>query len=217
MKHIKKISDYSIVGGMGALMAATLTGCDDGGQALQPPVQQPNSTFQDASQKQGAFVIIEETAPKQYMIVDEFPSKDTRVVLKTLDGQEKVLTKEEMDALIKEEAAKIDNGTSNLTNPPQQQAQVSGGGMGLGEILLASAAGSILGAWIGNKLFNNQNYQSKRRTSYKSPQTYSRSKNSFNKAKSSASKRSSGYMKKSNSKKSSGFFGSRSGSRSFGG
>ena len=51
--------------------------------------------------------------------------------------------------------------------------------------LLASVAGAIIGSYIGNKLFNNQNYQNQRRTSYKSPQTYSRSVDSFNKAKNS--------------------------------
>ena len=82
--------------------------------------------------------------------------------------------------------------------------------MSLGETLLASAAGAMLGAYIGNKLFNNANYNAKRRTSYKSPSTYSKSVNSFNKAKTSSAR-------KSTSSKKSGFFGSRSksSSRSF--
>lgn len=40
---------------------------------------------------------------------------------------------------------KIDSGTSQLTNP-------TGGGLSLGETILASAAGAILGSWIGSKL-----------------------------------------------------------------
>ena len=96
------------------------------------------------------------------------------------------------------------------------------GGMGLGETILASAAGAILGSWIGSKLFNNPNYQQQRRTSYKNPQTYSRSKNSFNKAKQSSTKRSGffGGNKPTTTKsttRSSGFFGSKSSTRSFGG
>ncbi|RUM67098.1 MAG: hypothetical protein DSZ05_03275 [Sulfurospirillum sp.] len=222
MRHIKKIADYSMVGGMGAVVMAGLSGCGDSGLPPQQPPQE--NTFQTAAQRQGAFVVIQEVAPKQYKIVDEYPSSDTRVILKTLDGKEKILTQEELDALIKEEAKKIDEGKSALTNP---QVSSGMGGMGLGETILASAAGAILGSWIGSKLFNNQNYQAKRRTSYKSPQTYARSKNSFNKARRTSTKRSGFFGSKkrttpsstrSSSRRSSGFFGSRSGgSRSFGG
>jgi len=222
MRHIKKIADYSMVGGMGAVVMASLTGCGDSGL---PPQQAPQeNTFQTASQKQGAFVVIQEVAPKQYKIVDEYPSSETRVILKTLDGKEKILSQEELDALIKEEAKKIDEGKSALTNP---QMSTGMGGMGLGETILASAAGAVLGSWIGSKLFNNQNYQAKRRTSYKNPQTYARSKNSFNKARKTSTKKSGFFGSKksttpattrSSSKRSSGFFGSRSGGfRSFGG
>ena len=211
-----------MVGGMGAVVMAGLSGCGDSGLPPQQPPQE--NTFQTAAQRQGAFVVIQEVAPKQYKIVDEYPSSDTRVILKTLDGKEKILTQEELDALIKEEAKKIDEGKSALTNP---QVSSGMGGMGLGETILASAAGAILGSWIGSKLFNNQNYQAKRRTSYKSPQTYARSKNSFNKARRTSTKRSGFFGSKrrttpsstrSSSRRSSGFFGSRSGgSRSFGG
>jgi hypothetical protein len=109
-----------------------------------------------------------------------------------------------MDELIKKEAAKIDNGTSNLTNP---QAQVSGG-MGLGEVLLSSMAGAVLGAWIGNKLFGNSAYQQHRKASYKSPSTYSRSKKSFNKPRAKSSSRRGGFFgSKKSSRSRSGFFG----------
>jgi len=103
-----------------------------------------------------------------------------------------------IDELVAQEAKKIDNGTSGLTN---SQMSNGFGGMSLGETLLASAAGAMLGSYIGNKLFNNQNYQNRRKAGYKSPQTYSRSVNSFNKAKS-------GTYKRSTSNKRSGFFGS---------
>ncbi|WP_279127534.1 ATP-binding cassette domain-containing protein [Helicobacter winghamensis] len=74
-----------------------------------------------------------------------------------------------------DEAKKIDSGTSQLTNP-------TGGGLSLGETILASAAGAILGSWIGSKLFNNQNFQNQQRTTYKTPQAYERSQNSFNRS-----------------------------------
>lgn len=196
MKHIKKISDYAMVGGLGALLITGLTGCEDKGAQNQQGGQ--NAAFTAASQKQGAFVVIEELPNGGYTIVDEYPSKETRIVLKELDGNERILTKSEIDALVKEENIKIDNGTSALTNPEQ----LSNGGMGLGGVLLSSIAGAMIGSWIGNKLFNNQNFQSQRRTNYKSPQTYSRSQSSFKKATATSSKTS--------STKKSGFFGSRS-------
>lgn len=204
-KGIKKVASYAAVGGFGAVVIAGLAGCsssDNGGES---------SALNEAAQKTGAFVIIEETAPGKYKVLEEYPSSETRVVLKDINGTERVLSKEEMDKLIAEENAKIDAGTSNLTN---QNAQLSSGGMSIGEALLASAAGAIIGSWIGNKLFNNPGYQAQRQSAYKSPSAYSRSVDSFNKAKatSSAGKSSGGK---------SGFFGgssSKSGSNSnFGG
>jgi len=200
MKHINKISNYSVVGSIGAIAISSFGGCGD----LGMPVQQPPVT-QEQNQAQNAFVVIEEVAPKKYKIAEEFPAKETRIILKTLDGKERVLTKEEMDNLIKEEAAKIDEGKSPLTNPELQSGD---GSMGLGGILLSSMAGAVLGSWIGNKLFNNPTYQQQRARSYKSPQTYARSKNSFNKAKAKRASKRSGYMKRSASpRRSSGFFG----------
>ena len=192
---LKQISNYAIVGGMGAILMTSFSGCEDKNANGQ------GDTVTNASQKQNAFIIIEKTPQGGYTIVDEYPSTKTTIVLR--DGQnERILSKAEVDALVAKEAVKIDNGTSNLTNP--NQAQVSSGGMGLGEVLLSSIAGAMIGSYIGNKLFNNSNYKSQRRTNYKSPQTYSKSVNSFNKAKTTSAK-------KTSSSKKSGFFG---GSRS---
>lgn len=193
MKHLKKLSTIATATGLGALLATGVTGCMSGNQQQQ-----------EETRAQNAFVIIEETAPGKYQIKDEFPSDETRIVLKKLDGTEQILTKPELDALIKEEAAKIDNGTSNLTKENPQVHQ----GMGLGETIMASMAGAMLGAWIGNKLFGNQNYQNNRKAGYKSPSTYSKSKNSFNKAKkASSSKRGGFFGGKRSSSRTGGFFG----------
>jgi len=199
---LKKISNYAIVGGLGSLLISSMTGCED---KNTNSYNQNSATVTNASQKQGAFVIIEKSNSGGYVIVDEFPASKTTIVLRE-DGNEKILTKAEIDMLVQKEGVKIENGTSNLTN----QSEIHSGGMSLGETLLASAAGAMIGAYIGNKLFNNSNYNAKRRTSYKSPSTYSKSVNSFNKAKSTSSK-------KTTSSKKSGFFGSskKSSSRSF--
>ena len=176
-KYIKKISDYTMVGGLGALLVVGLVGCDDA--SSNKPTQGQNDAFTNASQKEGAFVIIEESADGKYKIADEFPSAKTTIVLRKPDGSERILTQEEIDKLVKDEEKKIDAGTSALTNP---NAEVSSGGMGLGGVLLSSIAGAMIGSWLGNKLFNNQNFQNQRQTQYKSPQTYSKSQSSFTKS-----------------------------------
>ena len=181
--------------GFGALLSMGLIGCGSD-TANQETVQ---------SVKQPAFVVIEEVSKGKYKIAEEFPAKETRIVLKKLDGTERVMTQEELDYLIKQESAKIDAGTSNLTKPADAQVTQQAG-MSLGETILASAAGYMLGSWIGSKLFGNQAYQNNRKASYKSPSTYSRSKNSFGKSTSrTRSSKKSGFF--GSSKKSRGFFG----------
>ena len=129
-KYIKKISDYTMVGGLGALLVVGLVGCDDASSSK--PSQGQSDAFTNASQKEGAFVIIEESADGKYKIADEFPSAKTTIVLRKPDGSERILTQEEIDKLVKDEEKKIDAGTSALTNP---NAEVSSGGMGLGGVL----------------------------------------------------------------------------------
>ena len=191
MKYIRKISDYMIAGGMGVLVIASMQGCDQ--------KEENKNVLADAAKTQGALVIVDESPTGEYKIAEEYPSSTTRVIVRKPDGSERILSQTEIDALVKEEAAKIDNNTSALTNP-----SMSSGQMGLGGILLSSIAGAMIGSWIGNKLFNNQNYQNQRAASYKSPQAYSRSTTSFNKPMSTSGT--------SSTSKSSGFFGSSSGS-----
>jgi hypothetical protein len=203
--YIKKISNYAIVGGLGALVMTSFSACEQ-----KPQDNFNNQSFTQANSKQGAFVIIQKQENGGYSIIDEYPSSTTRIILRQLDGSERILTQDEIDKFVKEESIKIDNGSSNLTKP---QESISSGGMGLGEVLLSSIAGAMIGSYIGNKLFNNSNYQNNKSRSYKSPSTYSRSVNSFNKARNNTS------TKKSSSSKRNGFFsnkrGSRSSSRSF--
>ncbi len=192
MKYIKKFSTIATATGLGALLATGVTGCGDNNQPQQ-----------EQAQAKGATVIIEETEPGKYKILDESPADETTIVLKKLDGTKQILTKSEMDALVKEEAAKVDNGTSELTKANPEAS----GGMGLGGTIMASMAGAMLGSYIGNKLFGNQNYQNNRKASYKSPSTYSKSKKSFSQPRKSTSSKRSGFFggnKKSSSSRSSG-------------
>lgn len=176
-----------IAGGIGVMVIASMQGCEQ--------KDNQENVLKEAAKTQGALVIVDEVAPGEYKIAEEYPSSTTRIIVRSADGKERILSQEEIDKLVKDEAAKIDNNTSALTNP-----SLSSGQMGLGGILLSSIAGAMIGSWIGNKLFNNQNYQNQRATTYKSPQAYSRSTSSFNKP--------AGTSATSSASKSSGFFGS---------
>ena len=198
-KHINKISNYAMVGGLSAVAVVGFTGCGES-TPVQEPVKQEQSVV-----KEGASVTIEKQADGSYKILDEFPSTTTRIILKE-DGVERILSQEEVDKLVKEEEARVEAGTSNLTKSPEEQASAGGGGLGLAGTLMASMAAGMVGAMLMNKLMNNQNYKQNRRTSYKSPSTYSKSQNSFKK--NAASSRSGGSKSSSSSSsKKSGFFG----------
>ena len=176
MKHIKKFKELASKGALAAIMATGLAGCNSGGG------EQANT----AVVKQNATVFIEKT-DRGYKIADEFPSNETRVFLREKDAEgnmnERLLSQAEIDKLLKEENAKIDAGTSNLTNG---NAQVSSGGMSLGEAILASAAGAIIGSWIGSKLFGSPGFNAARQGAYSNPSAYSRSQSSFGGAKTGA-------------------------------
>ena len=176
MKHIKKFKELASKGALAAIMATGLAGCNSGGG------EQANT----AVVKQNATVFIEKT-DRGYKIADEFPSNETRVFLREKDAEgnmnERLLSQAEIDKLLKEENAKIDAGTSNLTNG---NAQMSSGGMSLGEAILASAAGAIIGSWIGSKLFGSPGFNAARQGAYSNPSTYSRSQSSFGGAKTGA-------------------------------
>lgn len=168
MKHIKKFGELAGRGALLAILAAGVAGCDGS-----------MNESQNVQIKQNATVFIEKTE-QGYKIADEFPSNETRVFLREKDENgvvnERLLSQAEIDALLKEENAKIEAGTSNLTNG---NAQMSSGGMSLGEAILASAAGAIIGSWIGSKLFGSPGYNAARSGAYSNPSAYSRSQSSF--------------------------------------
>lgn len=197
MRHFRKISDYAMIGGLSAVIVVVLAACENRSGENQ---NKANTNVTNAVQK-GAFVILEEQADGSYKISEEYPSTKTHVVVRSVNGDERVLSQEEIDKLVKQEQAKIDSGASELTNPN------SSGGLGLGGALLASAAGAIIGSYIGNKLFNNPAYKQNQQRNYKSPQAYERSQNSFKNTSNPASRTS---ATPSNSKR--GFFGGNSNS-----
>ncbi|WP_163499556.1 UPF0323 family lipoprotein [Helicobacter suis] len=174
-KPFRKISDYAIVGGLSAVVVVALAGCkgSDHNQEKEKPTEKTSNT---TPIKKGAFVILQEQPDKSYKVAEEYPSDKTRVVVRDLQGKERMLSDEEIQKFIKEEEVKIDKGNSQLTKPPSEGG---GSGLGIGAAILGSAAGAILGSYIGNKLFNNPNYNQNAQRNYTSPQAYQRSQNSF--------------------------------------
>ena len=189
-RHIRKAASYGAVGGLGLVIMSALSGCDHRQEA-------DNMQMQGSNQEQGYFIVIQETAPGTYQIVEQYPTPGTtRAILKKADGTEQLLSEEELKALSATEAKKVEEGTSRLTQPGEMQ------GMSLGEVILASAAGAIIGSWLGNKLFNNPNYQQR---ATKAPSSYSPKTTAPTST--TPQKKSSGYMKSSSSGSSFGFGG----------
>lgn len=167
MKHIKKASSYSTVGSLGLTIVAGLQGC--GGDAPQDMSamnqQQPGmESLQSDLQEQNYFLVIEQTGtePDRYQLAERHPTDgDTRAILRGMDGKETILSNEELKAIAEAEAKKVEDGTSGLLQNP---TEASAGGLSLGEMLLASAAGSLIGGMIANKLAGNANYQKHQQT-----------------------------------------------------
>jgi len=147
-----------MLGSLGLTMIIGLQGC---GQTEEPPKTNPNpnGTISEVSKsEEGFFLVIKQTAkdPDAFIIIEKHPSSTgTRALLRDMEGNERMLTEEELRQMAEAEADKVENGTSNLTQPPV----ASSPGLSLGEIILASAAGALIGGMIANKLAGNSNYQ----------------------------------------------------------
>lgn len=156
MRHIKKALSYSIAGGLGLTVVATLQGCGDQGSA------QANLGGFDSGQPDGLernwFLVVEQTgtAPDTYRLAEKHPTDGpTRAILRNTDGSERFMSEAELKQIAAEEAARIDAGTSRLTQDPAMHA----GGLSLGETLVAAAAGALIGGMLANRLASNSNFQ----------------------------------------------------------
>jgi hypothetical protein len=156
MRHIKKALSYSVAGGIGIGVIASLQGCSD--QGPQPPSLSGFDSAPNDAMEQNLFLVIEQTGttPDTYRLIEKHPTTGpTRAILRTADGTERFLSEGELRQIAEAEAAKVEAGTSRLTQDPEMHA----GGLGLGEVLLAAAAGSLVGGILANSLMNNANYQ----------------------------------------------------------
>lgn len=160
MKHyVKKILSYSMVGSLGFTIVAGLQGCGDTkttAETTAAPANNANNSIANAA-SEGVFMVIQQTGanPDTYELKEKYPSSEgTRAILKGLDGSEKVLSEEELKKLAEAEAKRFEEGQSQLSQPTAQNQ-----GLSLGETILASAAGALIGGMIANKLMGNANYQ----------------------------------------------------------
>ena len=156
MRHIKKALSYSVAGGIGLSVIATLQGCSD--QGPQPPSLNGFDSATNDAIEQNQFLVLEQTgsAPDTYRLVEKHAtSGPTRAILRLPDGTERFMSEEELQRIAAEEAARVEAGTSRLTEDPSMHA----GGLSLGETLLAAAAGSLIGGMLANSLMNNRNFQ----------------------------------------------------------
>ncbi len=156
--YIKQILSYSMVGSLGVTILASLQGCG-GDQPPTPPPPQPQTqgSIADATKSEGVFMVIQQTGtnPDRYELREKYPSNEgTRAILKDMSGNERILSEAELKKIAEAEAQKVEAGTSQLTQPVAQNQ-----GLSLGETILASAAGALIGGVIANKLMGNANYQ----------------------------------------------------------
>ncbi len=154
--YIKQVASYSMVGTLGFTIAASLQGCGDE-SATPPPVNQNEQASISQGVEQGVFMVIKQTGenPDTYELLEQYPSNDgSRAILKKMDGSEQFLTEAELRQLAEAEAQRVEEGSSQLAEPVAQNQ-----GLSLGETILASAAGALIGGMIANKLMNNQNFR----------------------------------------------------------
>nr|CAA6826542.1 MAG: FIG01388762: membrane lipoprotein [uncultured Thiotrichaceae bacterium] len=203
--YIKKAVTYSTVGSLGFAVVAALQGCGDTGLPPAEGQNQSQSQISDAA-AEGLFMVIQQTGenPDTFELAEKYPSgQGTRAILKGMDGSERILSEEELKQMAEAEAQRVESGESQLAQPEAS----SQGGLSLGETILASAAGALIGGMLANKLMGNSNFnRNQQAVNQKAQRTMS-----------STRKPASNTANKSNSSKRSGFFGgNKGGSRSGG-
>lgn len=155
--YIRQILSYSMVGSLGLTIVASLHGCGENQDANTNPAPKAGNISDAANSEQGLFLVIQQTGtnPDTYELQEKYPSSSgTRAILKDMDGNERVLDEAELKALAEAEAKRVEEGSSQLAQPVAENQ-----GLSLGETILASAAGALIGGMIANKLMGNSNYQ----------------------------------------------------------
>ena len=141
MKHIRTIGSGLFLGTAGIAVMSVLGGCS-----------------QEEQEPQNRFLVVQQQANGSYVVIEEVPTEGpNRAVIRSFDANgtmtERFMNEAELKALAEQEYAKVQSGESGLTQPSH------GDGLGLGETILAVAAGSLLGSMVANALMNNANYR----------------------------------------------------------
>jgi hypothetical protein len=153
MKHIQKALSYSIAGSLGLTVVASLSGCEQAQQTQDP------FAGMDQAANENWFLVVQQTGenPATYQIAEQHPTTGpTRAVLRDMNGIERFMSEDELKQIAEEEARRVEAGTSRLA---QEGAEMSGGGLSLGETLLAATAGALIGGMLANSLMGNRNFQ----------------------------------------------------------
>jgi len=95
-KNIKTLKELAKKGGLATFLILGLNACNDNSNQNN----QGSGTFTNASQQEGAFVVVEKASDGSYKIADEFPAAKTTIVLRNPDGTERILSQEEIDKLV---------------------------------------------------------------------------------------------------------------------
>lgn len=117
-----------IIGGIFFLANSLIIGCD----SVNDPLPQgqtrsfgDDSGSQAAYRQSGVMTMVEEVAPGDFRIEKEYPSKQTGVVVKHLNGTQEVIPEEKLPAIMDQEKKER--------------------GMGLGSVLAAGMVGYMMG------------------------------------------------------------------------
>lgn len=170
MKHINSLASGVALGSAGIIMMSVMSGCEAKQQEAQ-----------------NRFLVIEQQANGKYVVVEEMPTEGpNRAIIREKDANgnvtERFMNEAEMKALAEQEYQKVQNGTSETTQPN------NGEGMGLAGTILAVAAGSLMGNMIANALMNNSNFKARSNTVNRS--AYHRSTTTTSGTKSGSTKKS---------------------------
>lgn len=151
-----------------------LQGCGSN-EPEQKTETNPNGTISDATKSEEHYNLkIKQTAkdPDAYIIEEKTPSTTgTTAILTDMEGNQRLLSEEELKKLAEAEAKKVEEGTSNLAQTPQENSP----GLSLGETILAGAAGALIGGLIASKLAGNSNFQQHQQVQQQQTSAYQQS------------------------------------------
>ena len=130
-----------IIGGIFFLAHGLIVGCDT---ADDPTLQGRTRSFGDdatsmAAYQQGVMTMVQEVAPGDYRIEQEYPSKQTGVVVNHLNGTKEVIPQEKIPSIMEQEKTEK--------------------GMGLGSVLGAGLLGYMMGknSQLSPYVYKNEN------------------------------------------------------------